>query len=222
VAVYDGRVPSRPKHPTFSTILLVRHGTTPSTGKILPGRAPDLHLSERGIAQAKTAAERIGELNTAPTQIYASPLERTRETAQPIARALGIRTRVNKGLLECDFGTWTGERLDRLMKKKEWAQVQRSPSTFRFPSGESFSEMATRTYDTVVDLASRHRGETIVLVSHADPIKAVISTAIGSPLDLFQRITISPCSVSALLFSDAGPHVLAVNTTGSLKELALS
>ncbi len=208
--------------PSHTVVLLVRHGTTPSTGKILPGRAPGLHLSEVGAAQAERAAERIAELTTAPTAVYASPLERTRETAQPIAKALGLRVRTEAGLLECDFGDWTGQRLDRLRKKAEWATVQRAPSMFRFPKGESFSEMTTRAYDAVLGLAAKHRGETIVAVSHADPIKAVLATALGTPLDLFQRISVSPCSVSALLISEGGPHVLAVNSTASLKELALS
>jgi len=214
--------PRTPHPPTHSVVLLVRHGQTPSTGKILPGRAPGLNLAESGLAQAQRAAERIAELATAPTAVYASPLERTRQTAQPIARALGLRVRADAGLLECDFGDWTGQRLDRLRRKPEWAQVQKNPSAFRFPGGESFAEMATRASGAVIDLAARHRGETIVAVSHADPIKAVLSAAAGAPLDLFQRLTISPCSVSALLLTDDGPYVLSINNTSSLKELSLS
>ena len=113
-------------------------------------------------------------------------------------------------------------RLDQLRRKREWAQVQRTPSSFRFPGGESFGEMAVRAFDAVVDLARAHRGRSIVAVSHADPIKAIVAQAAGTPLDLFQRLTISPCSISTLLLSDAGPVVLNVNTTGSLKEIALS
>jgi probable phosphoglycerate mutase len=213
--------PRQPK-PRHTVVLLVRHGKTPSTGKILPGRARGLHLSEEGRDQAERAAERIAELTSRPKAIYASPLERTRETAAPIARSLGLDVTVERGLLECDFGDWTGKRLATLSKRKEWAQVQRNPSSFRFPGGESFSEMSTRAYDTVVTLAKRNRGKSIVLVSHADPIKAVLQCALGAPLDLFQRLTVAPCSISALLFSDAGPHVLCINSTGSLKELALA
>ena len=214
--------PRTRRHLTHTVVLLVRHGQTPSTGTVLPGRAPGLHLAEAGLAQAERAAQRIAELEPRPTAVYASPLERTRETAKPIARALALRVRTERGLLECDFGDWTGKKLALLAKRPEWAQVQRAPSTFRFPRGESFGEMATRTWDAVVDLARRHRGETIVLVSHADPIKAVLSQAAGAPLDLFQRLVISPCSVSTLVLSDAGPLVLNVNTTTSLKEIALS
>ena len=210
------------KSPAPTLVLLVRHGKTPSTGTVLPGRAPGLHLSDVGRGQAEVAAQRIAELDRPPVAVYASPLERTRETAQPIARALGLRVRTSKGLLECDFGSWTGKKLDRLRKMPEWSQVQHSPSTFRFPGGESFSEMASRSWQTVVDLAGAHPGEAIVAVSHADPIKAILSNAAGAPLDLFQRLSVSPCSVSALLVGPHGPHVLAVSSTASLQELSPS
>jgi len=214
---------TRSKKPAAATlVLLVRHGKTPSTGSILPGRAPGLHLSDVGRGQAVIAAERIAGLERPPVAVYASPLERTRETAQPIARALGLRVRTAKGLLECDFGTWTGRKLSALRKLSEWSQVQHAPSSFRFPGGESFSEMASRSWQTVVDLAADHPGETIVAVSHADPIKAILSTAAGAPLDMFQRLSVAPCSVSALLIGPHGPHVLTVSSTASLQELSPS
>jgi probable phosphoglycerate mutase len=203
-------------------VVLVRHGRTPTTGKVLPGRAAGLHLSDEGRAQAEGVAARIAELGRQPTAVYASPLERTRETAAPIARALGLRVRSNRGLLECDVGSWTGASHAQVSKRPEWSDVQRWPSGFRFPDGESFAEMWTRANDAVVGLVRSHRGETIVAVSHADPIKAVVAGASGVPLDLFQRVVISPCSVSALWFGPGGPHVLCVNSTGSLRELALS
>jgi len=129
-----------PAKPTL--VLFVRHGTTPTTGKVLPGRARGLHLSERGREQAQRAAERIAEVGKIAA-VYSSPLERARETAAPIARLTKNTTRIERGLIECDFGAWTGQSLRRLMKKPEWSQVQRSPSTFRFPAGESFVEMQT-------------------------------------------------------------------------------
>jgi len=206
----------------FTTVLLVRHGTTAKTGTILPGRAPGLHLSERGHEQARTAAERLGSLSRSPKAIYASPLERTRETAAPIAKTLGLPVKIDRGLLECDFGDWTGKKLALLNKKPEWQKVQHAPSTFRFPNGESFTEMQLRIWKCLETLATRHRGQTIVCVSHADPIKAAITYAQGVPLDLFQRTVISPCSVSALVLTNGTPIVLAVNSTGNLTELVPS
>ena len=216
-------------------ILLVRHGATPTTGKVLPGRAPGLHLADEGRKQAETVAARLDEWShtTRPSSrgkrpepriaaVYCSPLERTRETAEPIAKALGLKVRVERGLVECDFGEWTGAQLKDLFKKPEWSTVQRYPSGFRFPGGESFAGMQARIVDAMVDLRRRHPGQAIVAVSHADPIKAAVAEALGSHLDLFQRIVISPCSISAIAYGPLGPTVLAINSTSALTDLAPS
>jgi probable phosphoglycerate mutase len=235
---------------------------TPSTGRVLPGRAPGLHLAEEGRAQAEAVADRLtawaghgeghddghgdrhgdgqgdghgrGSTRSAAggsraerarpsgpriTAVYSSPLARARETAAPIARRLGVEATVNRGLLECDFGEWTGAELKALQKLSEWSVVQRYPSGFRFPGGESFAGMRARLADTVAELCRQHPGQAIVAVSHADPIKAVVSDALGTHLDLFQRIVVSPCSVTAISYLPSGPVVLAVNSTGSLSEL---
>ena len=205
-----------------TTFFLVRHGTTATTGRVLPGRAPDLHLAERGRDQADAVAQRLADVRPRLRALYVSPLERARETAQPIARALGLRATIERGLHECDFGTWTGQRLATLRTRAAWRQVQSAPSTFRFPDGESFAELQARVWATLERLAARHRGEAVALVSHADPIKAAVTYAQGVPLDLFQRTVISPCSVSAVVLSTRGPIVLCVNSTGSLRELGPS
>lgn len=205
--------------PPSTVILLVRHGQTPTTGKVLPGRAVGLHLAEAGTSQAHRVAERIAELPRVDA-IYASPLERARETAAPIAKALKQRVKIDKGLLECDFGDWTGAELGKLMKLPEWSTVQKAPSTFRFPNGESFTEMQTRMVTALDRIRAAHPGGTVVCVSHADPIKAAVAHAMGTHLDLFQRIVIGTCSVSAIAYSGHGPIVLTVNSTGgSLADL---
>jgi probable phosphoglycerate mutase len=217
------RKPAGAGAPDPSTlVLLVRHGQTPTTGATLPGRARGLHLAEAGIAQAGVAAARIAAL-TNVVAVYASPLERTRETAAPIARALGLKVKAERGLLECDFGEWTGAKLADLRRKPEWQAVQRYPSGFRFPGGESFAEMQQRMVTTIGRLVAAHPGQTVVAVSHADPIKAAVANALGTHLDLFQRIVVSPCSISAILHTPTGPVVLAVNSTGDdLKALVPS
>lgn len=212
---------SKSTPPTATTILLVRHGQTPTTGKVLPGRARGLHLAEQGHRQAEQVAARIAELPRIDA-VYTSPLERARETAAPIAAAVDQKPKVERGLQECDFGDWTGASLRRLMRKREWATVQRAPSTFRFPGGESFSEMQHRIVSTLDRLRETHAGGIVVCVSHADPIKAALAYALGSHLDQFQRIVVSTCSVSAVTWSPFGPAVLAVNSTGSLSELKVS
>jgi len=208
----QGRRPRRRPSPT-TLVLLVRHGQTPTTGAILPGRAPGLHLSDVGRTQAEGAATRIAGLKHVAA-VYASPLERTRETAAPIAKARKVRVRRDKGLLECDFGEWTGRKLRELSKKPEWKTVQQYPSGFRFPGGESFAEMQLRITRSLEGMSAEHRGETVVAVSHADPIKAAVAAALGTHLDLFQRIVVSPCSVTAIAYTPTGPIVLAVNSTG--------
>jgi probable phosphoglycerate mutase len=207
-------MPRAPKPPAPTLLLLVRHGETPTTGSTLPGRARGLHLGDKGVASAQIAADRISPFGKKVAAVYASPLERTRETAAPIAKAVGKRVRVEKGLNECDFGSWTGQELKALRKLPEWKQVQGVPSQFRFPGGESFSEMQTRMTSALTTLAARHPGETVVAVSHADPIKAAVAHAMGTHLDLFQRIVISPCAVSAILYTAGSPIVLCVNSTG--------
>ncbi len=217
---WPGVAPPRPVAPALA--LLVRHGTTATTGKVLPGRAPGLHLSDRGRDQAAEAAKRLASLSPAPVAVYSSPLERAAETARPIAAALGCRVRVERGLLECDFGEWTGARLSTLRRRRQWRAVLGQPSTFRFPGGESFTEMQTRMVGTLDRLAERHRGESFVAVSHADTIKAAVAATAGIPLDLFQRLVISPCSVTALVRGEGSLHVLCVNATDGPGELVLS
>ena len=205
-----------------TTILMVRHGQTPTTGKLLPGRAPGLHLADVGRQQAERAGERIAELAKVDA-IYTSPMERARETAAPIGQAVGLRPKVVKGLVECDFGDWTGAELKKLMKLPEWRTVQKAPSTFRFPNGESFTEMQVRMVTALDTLRAQHPGGLIVCVSHADTIKAAMAHALGTHLDLFQRIVISTCSISGIAWSTDGPVALTVNSTGgSLRDLTPS
>ena len=199
--------------PPFTTVLLVRHGQTPTTGKVLPGRAKGLHLADEGKRQAEIAAARIGELKRVDA-IYSSPLERAKETAAPISAARGLKTTIDRGLLECDFGDWTGAELKKLMKLPEWQTVQRAPSTFTFPGGESFTAMQNRIVGAIDRLRAAHPGGTIVCVSHADTIKAAVAHALGTHIDLFQRIVISPASITAITWGPGGPAVLAVNSTG--------
>ena len=200
--------------PTHTTVIFVRHGQTSSTGKILPGRAAGLALAEKGHAQAQGVADHLHG-HKSVVALYASPLQRTREPAAPIAKSLGLKVTVDKGLLECDFGDWTGKELSKLRKLPEWKAVQRNPSGFRFPNGESFSEMATRMSSTVDRYRAAHPGATVIAVSHADPIKAAAATALGVPLDLFQRIDISPCSMTVITYGGEGPFVHFVNRTAS-------
>ncbi len=150
------------EHPEQGTLLLlVRHGETPTTGRVLPGRAPGLHLSDRGRAQAERVAERLADLPV--DAVYSSPLERACETAEPTAVRTGRDVKHDDGLLECDFGDWTGAALADVAALPEWRTVQHSPSTFRFPNGESFTEMQARIVGTLEALRAAHAGGVVVV-----------------------------------------------------------
>jgi probable phosphoglycerate mutase len=210
-----------PAMPAPTVVLLVRHGQTPTTGARLPGRAPGLHLAEEGQRQAEAVARRLAGLRRLAA-VYASPLERARETALPIARAHGLAVRIERGLADCDTGAWTGRSLGRLRRRREWAIVQRHPSGFRFPDGESFVEMLARMAGALARIVERHRGGTVVVVSHADPIKAAVAHALGLHLDLFQRIAVAPASVTVIAYRAEGPTVLAINVLADAGGLGLS
>lgn len=193
-------------------LLLVRHGETPTTGMVLPGRAPGLHLSDRGRVQAERVAERLSGLQV--DALYSSPLERACETAEPTASRTGLAVKPDDGLLECEFGEWTGAAIAELAALPEWQTLQHSPSEFRFPNGESFPEMQARIIGSLEALCAAHAGGVVVCFSHADPIKAAVAHSLGTPLNLFQRIVISPGSVSAISFVEGqDPAVLMVNST---------
>ena len=128
---------NQPANPS-TIVLLIRHGQTPTTGQVLPGRTPGLHLAEQGITQAREVAARLDALEIAA--IYSSPMERAQETAAPTVAAHNKHLLVDASLIECDFGDWTGRKLSELNKLEEWKEVQNSPSTFRFPLGERSEE----------------------------------------------------------------------------------
>jgi probable phosphoglycerate mutase len=195
-------------------VLLVRHGQTSTTGVILPGRAPGLHLADKGREEALAVAGRIARLPRV-VAVYSSPLERAQETATPIATSCGLSVTVEPGLLDSDCGDWTGQALKDLRRRPEWKLVQHYPSGFRFPGGESFTEAQARIAGTLSRLVSAHAGQTLVAVSHADPIKFAVAHALGTHLDFFQRIAVFTASVTAIAYGPAGPTVLAVNATGS-------
>ena len=201
-------------------VLLVRHGATPTTGKLMPGRAPGLHLSEAGQAQATAVAERLAGVKL--DAIYSSPLERARETAAPTAAAAGLVPIEEPGLLEADVGEWTGKTLASLARLKEWRGVHGSPSTFRFPGGESLAELQARVVAVLDRVHAAYPGGTVACFSHSDPIRLGLVFALGAPLDAFGRVVVDTGSISAIRFTGADPpQVLATNTvTGPLTGFA--
>jgi len=199
----------------MTTVLLVRHATTAATGKRLGGWTPGVHLDENGVAQAEATAQRIVDADLGVAAVYASPLERTQDTAKIVAKALGLRVRTRQGLGEVDYGTWTDKPLSQLRKRKDWAVIQQTPSRFTFPGGESIRGAQSRVVDQLERLATDHPKDTIVAVSHADIIKAAVAHFLGMPLDTFQRIMVQPASITALALPRGhAPMLLGLNEVG--------
>jgi probable phosphomutase (TIGR03848 family) len=198
-----------------STVVLVRHGLTAMTGPVLAGWTPDLHLDERGQAQARAVAERLAPLPLAA--VVSSPLDRCLETAQAVASGRDAVVQVEERLGECRYGDWTGRPIKELVKDPLWKVVQAHPSAVVFPGpeGEALRDTQTRAVAAVRDWNDRLGPDaTWVACSHGDVIKAVVADALGLHLDQFQRIVADPCSVTVIRYTELRPFVLRVNDTG--------
>lgn len=211
----------------MATVILVRHGrTTANAAGTLTGRLAGVRLDDTGAAQAVRAAQRLSGVPLAA--IVSSPLERCRQTAKAIAtaRTEPVRVTTDRGITECDYGSWQGRPLKELAEEKLWSTVQTQPSAAVFPGGEAMSAMQARAVAAVrrqdAALESEHGpGAVWVAVSHGDVIKSVLADALGMHLDLFQRLQVDPASMSVIRYTAARPYVLATNThAGDLSWLA--
>ncbi|MFZ2097220.1 MAG: histidine phosphatase family protein [Anaerolineales bacterium] len=201
--------------------LLIRHGQTDYNKKMhLPGRLPNVHLNINGQQQAQLVAN---ILKSAPIKaIYSSPLERTLETAQPLAEALKLQVIPIPGLLETDCGEWQGQSVKKLRQQKIWKSVQQHPSLFHFPGGESIAECQHRMVQVLETLRLKHAEQDLVVCfSHADPIKQVVAYYLGLPLDNFQRLSIDTASITALQISESGSRLIMLNNNPSFTWEAL-
>jgi probable phosphomutase (TIGR03848 family) len=203
------------------TVLLVRHGrTTANNSGVLAGRSSGVHLDEVGAAQADALAQRITGLPLA--RLVSSPLARCRQTLAAIVAAHDAPPEpvTDAGLTECGYGEWTGKPLKSLAKHPLWKTVQNQPSAVTFPDGESMQQMqargvaAVRQHDAEVE--AEHGPDALWLaVSHGDVIKAILADALGLHLDLFQRIVVSPGSVSVIRYTPGRPFVQQLNDHGT-------
>lgn len=196
----------------MTTLLLIRHGTNDllRDGR-LGGRMPGIHLNEEGKAEVLALARRLAAANLAA--VYSSPMERTQETAQTLAAQLGLQVQVHPGLLETDCGRWSGELLERLRRRRLWWRLMLYPSETRFPGGENAREVQTRVVAALEEIRAAHPGQTVAVVSHADPIRVAVAYYIGLPLDLFRRLLVAPASVTVLAFDGPVPRLVCLNDT---------
>ncbi|HJE50422.1 MAG TPA: MSMEG_4193 family putative phosphomutase [Tessaracoccus flavescens] len=203
----------------MTKVVLIRHGrSTANADGVLAGRAPGVALDETGREQARTLRSLLAGVDVAAA--YTSPIQRCRETAElagfPDATVLDE-------VSECHYGEWTGAKLADLVSTQLWTDVQERPSQVSFPGGESMRDMFDRTAAALTSIAERHgAGDTVVIFSHGDPIKAMLAHALGLDRDDFQRLHVNPASVSVVDFSRAAPMVLCMNGGGDVAALLKS
>jgi probable phosphoglycerate mutase len=202
----------------MTEFLLIRHATNDfvKTGK-LAGWTPGVHLNSDGQAQAAALGERLAKSKLAA--LYASPLERTMETAQAIAahyNNLSVQPLEEVG--EVRYGAWQGEKLSRLRREKLWEIVQTYPSRAHFPGGEAIRQAQARAVDALETLVARHPHQRVAVVSHSDIIKLIVMHYLGAHLDFYQRLEISPASLSVLMLGTGRPYIVRVNDTSYLPQ----
>ena len=203
----------------MTTILLIRHAVNDfvKTGK-LAGWTPGVHLNEEGQAQAEVLGKRLADASI--DHIYASPIDRTMETAQAIAQHHPhLTVEENMGIGEVRYGDWEGKKIDDLRKRKMWEVVQEYPSRAYFPNGETMREVQVRIVNTVEGFVQKHPNQTIALVFHADLIKMTLAHYLGMHLDVFQRIVVSPASISTIQLGHSRPFVVTMNDMAHVLEL---
>ena len=198
----------------MTTFLLIRHGHTDWIGKALAGHTPGVGLSADGTEEANGLPHRLRNVSIAA--VYCSPLQRTREPAEPLATSRQLPVQLRPRLIEVDFGSWTGKTMAELGEDPLWKRYNALRSSTRAPGGELMLDVQSRMVDELEHLRSIHGGASVAVVSHQDAIKAALAHYAGIPLDLFHRFEISPASVSVVRLADWGPQIVTVNHTGDL------
>jgi probable phosphomutase (TIGR03848 family) len=203
----------------MTQILLIRHAVNDyvKTGK-LAGWLPGVHLNEEGQAQAQALGQRL--IDVPLRHLYASPLERTMETAQAVlAHHPDVPLTPYEQIGEVRYGDWEGMSISELRTRKMWQVVQEYPSRAVFPNGETLRDAQTRMINAIEEIVQRHPGDLVALVSHADMIKMAVAHYLGTHLDNFQRIEVSPASITTLMLGHSRPYVGTVNDVAHLIEL---
>ena len=192
-----------------TTVLLVRHGHTAAVGRRLTGRLPGVHLSDSGRDQARRLVARLEPYELAA--IYAGPLERAVQTAEPLAAAHGLPIRTCAGFDEIDFGEWTGLTFEALDRLPGWRRFNTTRETAGVPGGECAPAAQARAVKAVEAIAARHRGVAVAAFSHADVIRSVLLYYTGRPLGRIEEVAFPPASIAALRVSPAGGSLLYIS-----------
>jgi broad specificity phosphatase PhoE len=193
-----------------ATIFLLRHAAHDNVGGFLAGRAPGVVLGTEGLAQAGRLGERMKRESF--DAIYASPRERTQQTAKAVADARGGMTvQTEEALDEVDFGSWAGSTFDQLNTRGDWRHWNAQRSMAMTPTGESMLDVLRRAIGFVRPFAASAEDTRLALVSHADVIRAVVGHVLGLPIDAWQRFEISPASITTLVIGPWGGKLLTIN-----------
>jgi len=193
----------------MTIIHLLRHGEHMLLGRVLAGRMPGVGLSPQGRVQIEACADRLaGERIEA---IYSSPMQRTRETAEIVGQRLHLPVRLCEGVVELDFGDWTGMTFDMVRNDPRWEGWRDARAIARIPGGETMREVQHRAVGALIDLCAAHPGGPVVVVSHGDVIRSVLLFALGMPLDLYGRLEVGVASLNTIQIEPARLRVLRVN-----------
>lgn len=194
----------------MTIFVLLRHAQSVANEQgVLAGRQTGVALSKNGRSQAKQIAKHYSDNSF--DRILSSPLERCLETVDGLAHIVGKRVVVDEAFIEMNYGAWSGKPLKELSKKREWKQIQKYPSSFKFPKGESFLGAQRRVTKRLNELCTQYPNKVILIVSHGDIIKIAIQSALNGSLDDFQRIIVDPGSMSVIDWNVKGRSVLHIN-----------
>jgi broad specificity phosphatase PhoE len=193
----------------MTTIHLVRHAVHPLVNRVLVGRTGGIQLGKEGREQAEALAQRLAGDEIGAVQ--SSPQQRALETAALIAAPLGLVVDIVPELDEVDFGQWAGCSFEELNRDRRWAAWNSERGTARPPGGETMLELQKRILGHLDRLQAEKPKEKLVLVSHAEVIRAALLHFLGMALDSFARVEIAPASISTLLLNGSGAQVIGWN-----------
>ena len=193
----------------MSRFFLIRHGDCAGLGERISGRLPGVQLTDKGRVQVNDLAERLSEYKI--DHLYASPLQRTRETADIIGNRLKIDPVTRDALLEIDFGEWSGLDFAQLKQSDGWEQFNTFRAGTRIPGGETVAEVQARMVAEILYLTGRHPSSSIALVGHSDPLKTLIAYFLGVPLSLMLGFSLNTASVSILEIDGSGSRLVCMN-----------
>lgn len=201
----------------MAPIILLRHGRSTANGAgVLAGRTAGVGLDDTGIVQATALPDRLRHCRIA--RIVSSPVQRCRETVAPLAASLALDIEIDDRLTEVDYGAWSGRPLSELRDDPLWATVQGHPSGMTFPGGESMADVSARATGAVRHYAAEGSGA-VLLCSHGDVLSMILADALGMHLDLFQRLMVSPASLSVVHYLPSRPMVQVMNDTAGLIDI---